>query len=47
MYDNNILTDEQFGFRHQSSTTEASFILYNEILEALNKKTRLAGSFVI
>jgi hypothetical protein len=38
IYDNNILMDEQFGFRHQSSTTEASFKLYNEILEALNKK---------
>ena len=37
-YDNNILVNEQFGFRLQSSTTKASYVLYNEILEALNKK---------
>jgi hypothetical protein len=45
IYDNNILTDEQFGFRHQSPTTEASFILYNDILEALNKKNTVGGVF--
>jgi hypothetical protein len=43
IYDNNIVADEQFGFRHQSSTTEASFTLYNEILEALNKKKNTVG----
>jgi hypothetical protein len=34
---NNILTNEQFGFRPQSSTTKASFTLINEILEAFIK----------
>jgi hypothetical protein len=38
VYDNNILVSEQFGFRLQSSTIKASYVLVNEILEALNKK---------
>jgi hypothetical protein len=36
--DHNIIASEQFGFRHQSSTTKASYALFNEILEALNKQ---------
>jgi hypothetical protein len=38
VYDNNILASEQFGFRLQSSTIKASYVLFNEILEALDKK---------
>jgi hypothetical protein len=38
VYDNDILVSEQFGFRLQSSTIKASYVLFNEILEALNKK---------
>jgi hypothetical protein len=36
--ENNILANEQFGFQHQSSTTNASFSLINEIVEVLHKK---------
>jgi hypothetical protein len=32
IYDDNILADEQFGFRYQSLTANASFTLYNKIL---------------
>jgi hypothetical protein len=44
---NNIVTNEQFGFRPQSSTTKASFTLINEILEAFNNKKIVGGDFVI
>jgi len=33
---NNILVDEQFGFRTNSSTISATFNLMNEIIDALN-----------
>jgi hypothetical protein len=33
---NNILVDEQFGFRTKSSTMAATFNLINEIIDALN-----------
>jgi hypothetical protein len=36
LIDNDILDDDQFGFRPKSSTTAGSFSLINEILEALN-----------
>jgi hypothetical protein len=36
--DHNIFDSEQFGFRHQSSTNKASYVLINEILEAMNKQ---------
>jgi hypothetical protein len=41
----NILTNEQFGFRPQSSTTKASFTLIKEILEAFNNKKIVGGVF--
>jgi hypothetical protein len=41
----NILVNEQFGFRAQSSTEKATFILINEILEALNSKKLVGGIF--
>jgi hypothetical protein len=37
--------NEQFGFRAQSSTEKATFILINEILEALNSKKLVGGIF--
>jgi hypothetical protein len=36
--DHNIFIIEQFGFRRQSSTNKASYLLINEILEAMNKQ---------
>jgi len=36
LINNDILVDDQFGFRPKSSTTAATFTLINEILEALN-----------
>ena len=35
---NNILVEEEFGFRTSSSTDKAAFKLINEILIALNYK---------
>jgi len=35
---NNILIDEQFGFRPKSSTTAAAYNLINEVLDTLNSK---------
>jgi hypothetical protein len=43
--DHNIIANEDFGFRRQSSTTEASYALLNEILEALNKQKIVGGVF--
>jgi hypothetical protein len=40
-----ILAGEQFYFRRQSSTNKASYVLLNEILEALNKQKIVGGSF--
>jgi len=37
---NNILLDEQFGFRTKSSTMAATFNLLNEIIDALNLKKK-------
>jgi hypothetical protein len=42
---NNILVDEQFGFRISSSTDKASFTLTDEILSALNNKMTVGGIF--
>jgi len=36
LINNDILVDDQFGFRPKSSTTAATFSLTNEILEAFN-----------
>jgi hypothetical protein len=41
-----ILACEQFGFRRQSSTKKASYVLLNEILEALNKQKIVGGIFL-
>jgi hypothetical protein len=43
--DHNIIINEQFSFRHQSSTIKASCALFNEILEALNKQKIVDGVF--
>ena len=42
---NNILIDEQFGFRPKSSTTAAAYNLINEVLDALNSKKLVGGIF--
>jgi hypothetical protein len=42
---NNILVDEQFGFRTKSSTMAATFNLINEIIDALNSKKIFGGIF--
>ena len=41
----NILSEEQFGFRTDSSTNKAIYKLINEILLALNNKTTIGGIF--
>jgi len=38
---NNILVDEQFGFRTKPSTMAATFNLISEIIDALNKKKKI------
>jgi hypothetical protein len=42
---NNILVNEQFGFRSKLSTEKATYNLINEILEALNNKRKVGGIF--
>jgi hypothetical protein len=42
---NNILTDEQFGFRTFSSTEKASHKLIDGILDTLNNKMMVGGIF--
>jgi len=42
---NNILANEQYGFRNNSSTEKASFKLINEILLALNDTLTVGGIF--
>jgi hypothetical protein len=42
---NNILTNEKYGFRNNSSTEKASFKLINEVLLALNNTLRAGGIF--
>ena len=42
---NNILTEEQFGFRTFSSTDKASYKLTDGILDALNNKMMVGGIF--
>jgi hypothetical protein len=43
---NNILTNKQFSFRPQSSTTKATFTLINENLEAFNNKKNSGWSLL-
>jgi hypothetical protein len=42
---NNILADEQFGFRNKSAANNAIYKLINEILIALNNKLMAGGIF--
>ena len=42
---NNILVDEQYGFRTSSSTDKASYKLIDNILNALNNKIMVGGIF--
>jgi hypothetical protein len=42
---NNILVEEQFGFRPATSTDKASYRLINEILNAMNKRKVVGGIF--
>lgn len=42
---NNILKEEQFGFRTSSSTDKAAFKLTDEIINVLNNKLMVAGIF--
>jgi len=45
IYKNDILVDEQYGFRPNISTEIASFKLINEILVAMNNKMSIGGLF--
>ena len=42
---NAILNEHQFGFQSEVSTENASHILLNEILKAMNSKKMVAGIF--
>jgi hypothetical protein len=42
---NNLLVQEQYGFRTHSSTEKASFTLINNILTAMNNKLKVGGIF--
>jgi hypothetical protein len=42
---NNILSEEQFGFRKGLSTDEAFYIFIDEISRALNDKMHVGGIF--
>jgi hypothetical protein len=42
---NNLLVQEQYGFRSHSSTEKASFALINNILTAMSNKLKVGGIF--
>jgi hypothetical protein len=42
---NDILVNEQFGFRAESSTVKATYKLLDEILTAMNSKAFVGGIF--
>ena len=42
---NCILVNEQYGFRTQSSTEQATFSLINNILTAMNNNLKIGGTF--
>jgi hypothetical protein len=42
---NSILAEEQFGFRSDSTTNKAIYMLINETLNALNSKFIVSGIF--
>jgi hypothetical protein len=44
-YINNILVEEQFGFRPATSTDKASYRLINEILNAMNQRKVVGDIF--
>jgi hypothetical protein len=45
LINNNIFTDEQFGFRTNSSTMAATFNLINEMIDAFNSKKVVGDIF--
>jgi Reverse transcriptase (RNA-dependent DNA polymerase). len=45
LYSNNILVEEQFGFKKNLTTEKATYELINEIVSALNNKLILRGIF--
>jgi hypothetical protein len=45
IHENNILAEEQFGFRTQISTDTAIYKLLNEIVKTLNSKNLIDGIF--
>jgi hypothetical protein len=42
---NNILLEEEFGFRPSTSTDKASYRLINQILNAMNQRKVVGGIF--
>jgi hypothetical protein len=42
---NNVLVEEQFGFRPATSTDKASYRLITEILNAMNERKVVGGIF--
>lgn len=40
-----VLADEQYGFRTRYSTQQATFLLINNILTAMNNKSKIGGNF--
>jgi len=40
-----ILANEQYGFRTRYSTQQATFLLINNILTAMNNKSKIGGIF--
>ena len=45
MHSNVILNEHQYSFRSEKSTENASYVLLNEILTALNNKQMVGGIF--
>jgi len=43
---NNILVNERYGFRLHTSTEQASYMLLNGILTAMNNNLVVGGTFV-
>ena len=42
----NLMSDAQFGFRKQRSTTDAIFVLHNLVVNFLNEKMRVPCAFI-
>jgi hypothetical protein len=42
---NNLLVQEQYGFRSHSATEKATFTLINNILTAMNNKLKVGSIF--